>query len=118
MDLIQAFLDHSAATLALVSAASARGELESIAKQVHSLKGSARQLEIEVIGAISEQIELLAKKSQLREVQLLILRLEEESEAVRRGLDLYLRERCAEPARSAAPDAPRARVRARSRQKG
>ncbi|MBZ5595297.1 MAG: Hpt domain-containing protein [Acidobacteriia bacterium] len=90
IELIHAFLDHFAATLPIVCAATARGDLGTVAKEAHSIKGSARQLEVEVIGAICEQIEALAKENKLREVQLLTVRLEEESNAVERGLGAYL----------------------------
>ena len=89
-DLVHTFLDHLAATLAVVAAASATGDLGIIAKEIHSLKGSSRQLDIEVIGTICEQIEILAKENKLREVQLLVKRLEEEGKAVRRVLGAYI----------------------------
>jgi len=89
-DLIATFLDHLAAALPVVAAASATGDLRIVAKEIHSLKGSSRQLEIEVIGTICEQIELLAKENKLREVQLLVKRLEEDSKVVRRGLGAYI----------------------------
>jgi HPt (histidine-containing phosphotransfer) domain-containing protein len=90
VDLVHTFLDHLAATLTVVAAASATGNLGIIAKEIHSLKGSSRQLDVEVIGTICEQIEILAKENKLREVQLLIKRLEEESKAVRRVLGAYI----------------------------
>lgn len=75
-----------------MAAASAAGDLGIVAKEIHSLKGSSRQLDVEVIGAICEQMETLAKENKLREVQLLAKRLEEESKVVRRVLDSYLDE--------------------------
>jgi len=89
-DLVHTFLDHLAGTLTAVASASATGDLATVAKQIHSLKGSSRQLEIEVIGTICEEIEILAKENKLREVQLLTKRLEEESKVVRRVLGLYV----------------------------
>jgi HPt (histidine-containing phosphotransfer) domain-containing protein len=74
----------------VVDAASATGDLGTVAKEIHSLKGSSRQLDVEVIGGICEQIEILAKVNKLREVQLLTKRLEEESKVVRRVLGAYL----------------------------
>jgi HPt (histidine-containing phosphotransfer) domain-containing protein len=88
-ELIHTFLEHLGCTLEAVSAASARGDLATVAKEIHSLKGSSRQLEAEAIGELCEQIEGLAKEHKLREVQLLTLRLEEESRLVRRGLTAY-----------------------------
>ena len=90
IELIRAFLDQLAATLPVVSAASVRGDLGTVAKQVHSLKGSARQLEVGVIGGICAQIETLAKENKSHDVQFWTARLEEESKAVQRGLDAYL----------------------------
>jgi len=89
-ELVRTFLDQLATTLPVVTAASAGGELGKVAKEIHSLKGSSRQLEVEVIGAICEQIETLAKENKLREVQLLIMRLEEDSKVVRRVLGEYV----------------------------
>jgi len=89
IELIRAFLDQLAATLPVVSAASVRGDLGTVAKQVHSLKGSARQLEVEVIGGICAQIETLAKENKSRDVQFWTARLEGESKAVQLGLDAY-----------------------------
>jgi len=90
MELIHAFLDHLAATVPLVSAASAQGDLGTVAKQAHSIKGSARQLDVEIIGGICAQIEALAKENNLHEVQLLTARLEEESKTVQRGFRAHL----------------------------
>jgi HPt (histidine-containing phosphotransfer) domain-containing protein len=89
-ELVHTFLDHLAGTLTVVAAASAAGDLGTVAKQIHSLKGSSRQLEVEVIGTICEQIETLAKENKLREVQLLTKRLEEESKVVQRVLGAYV----------------------------
>ena len=89
-DLVHTFLDHLGGTLTVVASASATGDLGTLAKQIHSLKGSSRQLEIEVIGTICEEIETLAKENKLREVQLLTKRLEEESKVVRRVLGAYI----------------------------
>lgn len=89
-ELVHTFLDHLATTLPVVDAALVTGDLGVVAKEIHSLKGSSRQLEVEVIGTICEQIEILARENKLREVQLLAKRLEDESKAVRRGLDAYL----------------------------
>jgi len=89
-ELVRTFLDHLRGTLTAVAPAAATGDLGTVAKEIHSLKGSSRQLDIEVIGAICEQMETLAKENKLREVQLLTRRLEEESKAVRRVLDSYL----------------------------
>lgn len=95
-ELVSTFLDHLAATLPVIAAASAIGDLGTVAKQIHSLKGSSRQLEVEVIGSVCEQIETLAKENKLREVQLLTKRLEEESKVVRQVLGTYLETLAAE----------------------
>jgi HPt (histidine-containing phosphotransfer) domain-containing protein len=105
IELIHAFLDHLAATVPLVSAASAQGDLGIVAKQAHSIKGSARQLDVEIIGWISAQIETLAKENNLREVQLLTARLEEESKAVQRGFQAHLEGLSAPPPTGLAPQA-------------
>jgi HPt (histidine-containing phosphotransfer) domain-containing protein len=96
-DLVGTFLDHMTATLTAVAAASASGDLGTVAKEIHSLKGSSRQLDVEVIGTICEQIEALAKEDKLREVQLLTKRLEGESKVVRRVLAAYLESLSAGP---------------------
>jgi HPt (histidine-containing phosphotransfer) domain-containing protein len=95
-ELVDAFLDHLAATLPLVVAAAATGDLPVAAKEVHSIKGSARQLGIEITSAICEQIETFAKENKLDEVRLLTERLEEESKAVRRVLGTYRKRLSAE----------------------
>jgi HPt (histidine-containing phosphotransfer) domain-containing protein len=96
-ELVHAFLDQLEATLTAVTAASSTGDLGTVAKEIHSLKGSSRQLAIEDVGTICAQIETLAKENKLHEAQLLIKRLEEDSKAVRRGLEAYLRRLSAEP---------------------
>ncbi len=96
-ELVNTFLDHMSGALTVAAAASARGDLGAVAKEIHSLKGSSRQLEIEVIGTICEQMETLAKENKLREVQLLTKRLEEESKVVRRVLGAYVDGLSAEP---------------------
>lgn len=95
-ELVDAFLDHMATTVPRVAAAVAAGNLATVAKEVHSIKGSSRQLGIEVTSAICEQIERCAKESKLQEVQALTERLEVESKAVRRVLGVYRQKLSAE----------------------
>jgi HPt (histidine-containing phosphotransfer) domain-containing protein len=95
-ELVDAFLDHLAVTVPLVVAAAAAGDLACVAKEAHSIKGSSRQLGIEVTSAICEQIETFAKENKLDEVQSLTERLEEESKAVRRVLGTYRKKLSAE----------------------
>lgn len=95
-ELVDAFLDHLAVTVPLVVSAAAAGDLARVAKEAHSIKGSSRQLGIEVTSAICEQIETFAKENKLNEVQVLIERLNEESKAVRRVLGTYRKKLSAE----------------------
>ena len=96
-ELVDAFLDHLATTLPLVVSAAAAGDLAKVAKEVHSIKGSSRQIGIEVTSAICQQIETFAQENKLDDVRALTGRLEEESKAVRRVLGIYRKNLSAEP---------------------
>jgi HPt (histidine-containing phosphotransfer) domain-containing protein len=84
--LIGKFLDSARRECAEVRAAVGRGDMETLRRAAHGLKGSSGMFGARRLSAISGKIEALSRQGTLGEAVPLITRLEEELEAVARVL--------------------------------